>query len=333
MAETERADRARSFGEIADSYHRFRPGPPASAVEWVVPPSCDTAVDLGAGTGSLARRLLDRAARVIAVEPDPRMLAVLAAHSPHVAGIQAMAEHLPLATGSVDAVMISSEWHWMDADSTVEEVGRVLHRGGVLGVVWNGPDRSVEWVADLLRRRDAVPGDPDERRPRHRFELPSGSAFAGLETRVVTLVVADDPGPTDRTGRHLQHRHHLVLRSACRGVGTHRGAGGGQPVPPGSIGRRAAHALSLLACRPAMSGAAMGATEAVALLAEGTGEPYALAGRLIGGETGAHRVIGPGGRPVVVKWDLDPTSQALRTEAVALTDRLRTEAGWPVPRQ
>jgi SAM-dependent methyltransferase len=174
MAETERAERARSFGEIADSYHRF------------VPPSCETAVDLGAGTGSLARRLLDRASRVIAVEPDPRMLAVLAAHSPHVAGIQAMAEHLPLATGSVDAVMISSAWHWMDACSTVEEVGRVLHRGGVLGVVWNGPDRSVEWVAHLLRRRDAVPGDPDERRPRHRFELPSGSAFAGLETRVVT---------------------------------------------------------------------------------------------------------------------------------------------------
>ncbi len=77
----------------------------------------------------------------------------------------------------------------------------------------------------------------------------------------------------------------------------------------------------------------MDAGEAVALLATGTGEPYALVGRLTGGETGAHRVSGPGGRPLVVKWDPDPTSQALRVEAVALTDRLRTEAGWPVPRQ
>ena len=77
----------------------------------------------------------------------------------------------------------------------------------------------------------------------------------------------------------------------------------------------------------------MDADEAVALLATGTGEPYALVGRLSGGETGAHRVSGPGGRPLVVKWDLDPTSQVLRKEAVALTDRLRTEAGWPVPRQ
>jgi Ser/Thr protein kinase RdoA (MazF antagonist) len=89
----------------------------------------------------------------------------------------------------------------------------------------------------------------------------------------------------------------------------------------------------MLARRSAVSGAAMDAGEAVALLATGTGEPYALVGRLTGGETGAHRVSGPGGRPLVVKWDLDPTSQSLRKEAVALTDRLRTEAGWPVPRQ
>jgi hypothetical protein len=77
----------------------------------------------------------------------------------------------------------------------------------------------------------------------------------------------------------------------------------------------------------------MGAAEAVALLAEATGQPYALVGRLTGGETGAHRVIGPGGRPLVVKWDHHPTSRALRLEAVSLTDRLRTEAGWPVPVQ
>ena len=184
MAGVERAERARSFGGVAEYYHRFRPGPPAEAVAWVMPASCRTAVDLGAGTGALSRRLLERAARVIAVEPDPRMLAMLIAHSPGVAGVQAVAEHLPLATRSVDAVMISSAWHWMDPDATIEEVGRVLPPGGVLGVVGNGPDRSVEWVGDLLRRRDPVSGDRDER-SRHRFELPSGSPFAALETREI----------------------------------------------------------------------------------------------------------------------------------------------------
>ena len=35
----------------------------------------------------------------------------------------------------------------------------------------------------------------------------------------------------------------------------------------------------------------------------------------------------------MVKWDQSAPSQALRNEAVLLADRLRTEAGWPVPRQ
>jgi hypothetical protein len=91
--------------------------------------------------------------------------------------------------------MISSAWHWMDGDATLEEVGRAIRPGDVLGVVWNGPDRSVEWVGDLLRRRDPVSGDQDERASRHRFALPSGSPFAALETRVITWslpVTGDD---------------------------------------------------------------------------------------------------------------------------------------------
>ena len=80
-------------------------------------------------------------------------------------------------------------------------------------------------------------------------------------------------------------------------------------------------------------GGALGASEAVALLSRTTGEPYQLAGRLSGGETGAHRVLAPGGRPLVVKWDSGPRNRELRAEALTLSERLRTEGGWPVPRQ
>ncbi len=75
------------------------------------------------------------------------------------------------------------------------------------------------------------------------------------------------------------------------------------------------------------------AEAAVALLAEGTGEPYRLVRRLAGGETGAHQVIGPEARMLVLKWDAAPHSQELRGEAVVLAERLRLQAGWPVPRQ
>lgn len=77
----------------------------------------------------------------------------------------------------------------------------------------------------------------------------------------------------------------------------------------------------------------MSAEEAVSLLAHVSGERYELAGQLSGGETGAHKVIGPAGQQLVVKWDSTPRSQRLRSEAAVFSERLRVEAGWPVPIQ
>ncbi len=77
-----------------------------------------------------------------------------------------------------------------------------------------------------------------------------------------------------------------------------------------------------------------GAEQAVALLRKVTGEAFELVGRLSGGETGAHEVrCGPGGERLVLKWEWEPDSQALRRDGVELAERLRTEAAWPVPQQ
>jgi thiamine kinase-like enzyme len=70
---------------------------------------------------------------------------------------------------------------------------------------------------------------------------------------------------------------------------------------------------------------------AATLLARETGEPYRLVGRMCGGESGAHKFIGPDGRPLVIKWDSRPESRELRGEAVVLSERLRMRAAWPVP--
>jgi thiamine kinase-like enzyme len=76
------------------------------------------------------------------------------------------------------------------------------------------------------------------------------------------------------------------------------------------------------------------AERAVALLQEATGESYELVGLLSGGETGAHEVRrGPDAERMVLKWETDPDSQTLRREGVELSERLRSEAGWPVPQQ
>jgi SAM-dependent methyltransferase len=149
----------------------------------VLPGTVGTALDLGAGTGALARTVGELGARVLAVEPDPRMLEVLTARSPGVSPVRAVGEALPVAGACMDAVVVSSAWHWMDPDRAVPEVARVLRPGGTFGALWNGPDREVAWVAELFPRVgadgsvDSPPTGGGRARQRHVMRLAPGDAF------------------------------------------------------------------------------------------------------------------------------------------------------------
>jgi len=180
-----------SFGAIAEDYDRLRPGPPQAAVDWLVPAGCRVAVDLGAGTGLLTRALARKVPEVVAVEPDPRMAAVLRARSVE-AGIhgirvaQGRGEEIPLPDASADGVFASSAWHWLDPQRAPREIARVLRDGGRLGVIWTGRDRSVGWVREVEAVRDntARPASgTDDAWARHRREvgLPDG-LFGDVES-------------------------------------------------------------------------------------------------------------------------------------------------------
>ena len=187
--------RATSFGQVADDYDRLRPGPPAAALDWLVPASCQVAVDLGAGTGLFSRALARRVRQVTAVEPDERMRAVLAARSPGVLAVAGRGEAIPLPDGCADAVFVSSAWHWLDHEVAVPEVARVLRDGGRLGVIWTSRDHRVDWVAelDMGRRRAAAesPGSAaDPARPRHRgheVTLPGDAPFGNAASASFTF--------------------------------------------------------------------------------------------------------------------------------------------------
>ncbi len=148
--------RSQSFGSVASAYQRYRPGPPAELVEWMLPGPVSTVVDLGAGTGALTRLLVPRADTVIAVEPDDRMRTELAANVSGARAVQGRGESIPLPDGTADAVLASASWHWMDPVPTLHEVARVLVPGGRLGAVWAGPDPEgalVVQAKELLARR------------------------------------------------------------------------------------------------------------------------------------------------------------------------------------
>ena len=145
-----RADSAaRSFGSHAAEYERGRPTYPAELVGWLVPDGATTVVDVGAGTGKLTAALVAPGRTVVAVDPDPQMLAALRGRLPDVETREGTGEALPCTDASVDALTFGQSWHWVDAARGSLEAARVLRPGGVLGLVWNIRDERVAWVAEL----------------------------------------------------------------------------------------------------------------------------------------------------------------------------------------
>ncbi len=185
----EKAKRSGVFGQAASHYERYRPGPPLSAVDWILPSRVGRVVDLGAGTGALTRLLVDRADDVVGVEPDDRMRAILAEEVPGCRAVAGRGEDIPVVDASADAVLASSSWHWMDLLPTLGEVGRILVPGGVLGVVWSGPDLEGPFLTQARaliaqggaggtsgnRFGELIMADAD--RPDSTLEIPDGVPF------------------------------------------------------------------------------------------------------------------------------------------------------------
>jgi SAM-dependent methyltransferase len=158
VTRSSRQERSLSFGAQAAAYERGRPSYPPEAIDWLLPSDAHDVLDLGAGTGKLTTRLVERGLRVVAVDPIAEMLEVLSGSLPETPALLGTAEEIPLPDNSVDAVLVAQAWHWFDPQHAVPEVARVLRPGGRLGLVWNTRDERLGWVKDLGRiigREDA----------------------------------------------------------------------------------------------------------------------------------------------------------------------------------
>jgi SAM-dependent methyltransferase len=180
------ARRAKSFGPVAATYDRVRPGYPPDGVSWLLEEAvaAGTArrrvLDLGAGTGALTRDLVGRGLDVVAVEPDPHMRAVLEARVPRADVRAGSAEDLPVDSGDVDVVIGAQMWHWVDAGRATAEVARVLRPGGTLGLLWNLRDERVPWMAEL---GSVFGGDDVHHRRAADVHLPAGAPFTATAAR------------------------------------------------------------------------------------------------------------------------------------------------------
>jgi SAM-dependent methyltransferase len=211
---------ASSFGAAAVAYAEHRPDYAPAAVRWALEFAPGPRVlDLGAGTGKLTGTVAALGAEVVAVEPDPAMLAELRRALPAVRALPGSAEAIPLPDASVDAVLAGNALHWFDMAVAGPEMARVLAPGGILAGLWNVMDDRVGWVAGLervsgkaaigprdtlgnwraatagLHRPDAGPlarfGSPEQAEFPHGQRRTADSLVATIATRAGMLVMPD----------------------------------------------------------------------------------------------------------------------------------------------
>jgi len=114
-----------AYAENAGFVHGLAGG----VLEWLAPQAGERILDLGCGDGQLTERLAESGAIVSGVDADPRM--VEAAKARGVEAQCAVAESLPMADASFDAVFSNAALHWVrDQDAMMAEVRRVLKPGG-----------------------------------------------------------------------------------------------------------------------------------------------------------------------------------------------------------
>lgn len=131
-----------SFGDAAADYERYRATYPSELFDRLaafdVGRTGQRVLDLGTGTGFLARELEERGCEVVGVDTDRGLLEVArraAGGSP--AGqefVRAAAERPPFERDTFDVVTAGQCWHWFDRDLVRSAVERVLGADGRLVV-------------------------------------------------------------------------------------------------------------------------------------------------------------------------------------------------------
>lgn len=129
------------FGAAAEDYAKFRAGFPDSLFDRLallgIGVSRDIVVDLGTGTGSLARGFALRGCEVTGIDPDERLLRQArqldASAQVRIDYKIGRAEAIPLPDNFADTVSAGQCWHWFDGPTAAAEISRIIKpRGRVI---------------------------------------------------------------------------------------------------------------------------------------------------------------------------------------------------------
>lgn len=146
------ADRFMGF---ADVYNNARPNCPEKVKEIVLKylnrtPSL--VVDLGCGTGLSTRIWSAESNKVIGIEPSTDMIKLAREKSVGLDNVlfnSAFSDNTGLANICVDIITCSQSFHWMNPENTLNEVSRILKKGGIFAVYDCDWPPVCNWEAEL----------------------------------------------------------------------------------------------------------------------------------------------------------------------------------------
>lgn len=161
------------FGRTAGDYATHRAGFPDAFFQacrdrgWVVPG--EYAIDLGTGTGTVARGLAAQGLSVTGLDRSAALMAEAAALAVReglaVDWVEGSAENTGQADAAFDLVTAGQCWHWFDPAKATAEIGRILRPGGRLIIA------HFDWLP--------LPGNPIELTERMILELSPEWPFGG----------------------------------------------------------------------------------------------------------------------------------------------------------
>ena len=223
------------FDRQAGSYSKVRPTYPQGVGDvllsqaGLVPGS--NVCDLGAGTGIFTRFLVALGMNVTAVEPVGGMRDQFVADTAGIDPIDATAEHLPFADETFDAVTAAQCFHWFDPQPALREIARVLKPGGVLVMLWNARDESVDWMnqwGDLVAELGGGRPYQDHREMLWEDVVAEAGLFSPLEsTRMANSQVGSPEMVIDRTRSTSfiaalpEDRHNAALAAVAELIASH----------------------------------------------------------------------------------------------------------------
>lgn len=135
--------RGKVFGEVAELYDAARPGYADALVTDVLAYAGlgeRAAVEVGAGTGKATVLFAARGARVLCVEPDPRMAEVLRRNTAGSSQVEVKVcdfEEWKPGRRRFGLFFAATSWHWLAPDRRWDSVHAALEPGGAVALFWN----------------------------------------------------------------------------------------------------------------------------------------------------------------------------------------------------